>query len=311
MYSFAPMQRDRWFTVEREKKLLTELKSMFTANEPDNLMRCIEWIRENAQSELKLTEEDLQVPNQGKNRGLSEEKKESGASQSAVALPTIYHTYRITDRKSKFQAHFSRCYSEEEVREVIRTVREDPKCSQAIHPCIYAWRIEVAAQGEEAMGSSDDGEGGAAVFLENLLQTRRITNGVLMVTRWFGGTNLGPDRFRHISSIAEFVLNRCFDPQFEAKPAKPNATSTNQKFSMMAAASKAIHSLESGSSKECTLYFKTPGNVETLSPIKWVNFLNQLANYPLHRLESIQSSNGTVIWSNYSPSDITFDESSK
>lgn len=299
-YSFAPLRHGRWFTVEREKKVLTELKALFDPQDSGNIMRAIEWIRDSTYTELSLTEEDLLQPNQGKSA--SSGGKESGpGAESHIELPTIYHSHRITDRKSKFQAHFARCYSEEEVRLVIQTVRDDPKCSEAVHPCIYAWKLEGSTQGEELAGSSDDGEGGAATFLENLLQTRNISNGLLMVTRWFGGTLLGPDRFRHISGISEFLLNRIFDPSWTAKETSSSKSSNAQNFIMLTSASDCLRSIGDSDSKDCLLQFKATGGDSISSPIKWTSYVANRGSYPLHRLAVVQSLAGATIWSNYAP----------
>lgn len=300
-YSFAPLHHGRWFTIEREKKVLGELKSMFDPQDSGNIMRVIEWIRESVYTELNLTEEDLNTPNQGKNKGTSARKEDDASSGQLLPVPTIYHSHRITDRKSKFQAHFSRCYSEEEARLAIQSVRDDPKCSEAIHPCIYAWRLDGQSQGEYVIGSSDDGEGGAAAFLENLLQTRNISNGVLMVTRWFGGTLLGPDRFRHISSIAEFVLNRSFDPTWNVKDVSASKSGNGQNFAMLAAASNCLRGIGDSDSKDCFLHFCSPSGDTSSPPIKWTTYCSNRNNFPLHRLHAISTPSGAVLWSNYSP----------
>lgn len=307
-YSFAPLHHGRWFTVEREKKILQELKSMFDPQDSGNIMRVIEWIRESAYVELDLSEEDLQTPNQGKNRSFFASKEGSANLELSVPVPTIYHSHRITDRKSKFQAHFSRCYSEKEVRMAIQMVRDDPKCSEAIHPCIYAWRLEGSTSGEILDGSSDDGEGGAAAFLENLLQTRNISNGLLMVTRWYGGTLLGPDRFRHISSISEFILNRSFDPTWSTKESVSSKPGGNQQFTMLLSAAECLRSVGDSDSKDCLLQFKTAGSDAVSAPIKWTTYSANRTAYPVHRLMLIQSSSGVTLWSNYSPQHIKIEE---
>jgi len=308
-YSFASLLHGRWLTGERERKLISHMKSMFDAQDSDNLMRVIEWIRESAFSEMELSESDLLGPNQAKSKANQTGSDAKRVSDLNTPIPTIYHSHRITDRKSKFQAHFSRCWTMEEVTAVIAAIRDDPKCSQAVHPCIYAWRLQDSVTGEDSSGSSDDGEGGAAAYLENLLFTRHISNGLLMVTRWFGGTLLGPDRFRHISGIAEFLLNRVFDPTFLVKESPSSSSSSrltpSQHFSMLSSASQCIQTLNSKST-EFLLKFKE-GNGET--SVKWSNFFSHRSQYPLHRLTRITQSDDSLQWSNYSPASVSITDS--
>jgi len=52
----------------------------------------------------------------------------------------------------------------------------------------------------------DDGEGGAGDKLLNLLDVCNAINCVIIVTRWYGGVHLGPDRFKHINERALTLL---------------------------------------------------------------------------------------------------------
>jgi putative IMPACT (imprinted ancient) family translation regulator len=52
----------------------------------------------------------------------------------------------------------------------------------------------------------DDGEDAAGSRLSHLLELRRETNVFVVVSRWFGGTHLGPKRFAHINSVARELL---------------------------------------------------------------------------------------------------------
>ena len=52
----------------------------------------------------------------------------------------------------------------------------------------------------------DDGEDAAGGRLLHLLEMKKANNVCVVVTRWYGGTLLGPDRFKHISNCARLVL---------------------------------------------------------------------------------------------------------
>ena len=42
----------------------------------------------------------------------------------------------------------------------------------------------------------------------HLLEVLAIENVLVVVTRWYGGVHLGPDRFKHINNAARDVLER-------------------------------------------------------------------------------------------------------
>uniref|UniRef100_A0A7S0V3I6 Impact N-terminal domain-containing protein n=1 Tax=Polytomella parva TaxID=51329 RepID=A0A7S0V3I6_9CHLO len=53
----------------------------------------------------------------------------------------------------------------------------------------------------------DDGETHAGARLLHLLQVLNVTNVAVVVSRWFGGTLLGPSRFAIINDTARRLLN--------------------------------------------------------------------------------------------------------
>lgn len=52
----------------------------------------------------------------------------------------------------------------------------------------------------------DDGESQAGARLKHLLEILELENVMVVVTRWYGGTLLGPDRFKHINQAARDAL---------------------------------------------------------------------------------------------------------
>eukprot|EP00667_Euglena_gracilis_P017613 EG_transcript_18587 len=113
----------------------------------------------------------------------------------------------ITDRKSTFQAFCAQVHSVEEVQYVLRALRRDANIAAAAHPAIHAFRFQDS-QGRLQESLDDDGETGAAERLLYLLQVGDARDVLVVVTRWFGGILLGPDRFRHISNVAKDLLQQ-------------------------------------------------------------------------------------------------------
>ncbi|GLB37745.1 putative ribosomal protein S5 domain 2-like protein [Lyophyllum shimeji] len=58
---------------------------------------------------------------------------------------------------------------------------------------------------ELAVGSTDDGEKWAGGKVLKVMQTFAIIDAVVVVSRWYGGTMLGPARFSHIETCAAEV----------------------------------------------------------------------------------------------------------
>ncbi|RLN89074.1 hypothetical protein BBJ28_00004882 [Nothophytophthora sp. Chile5] len=119
-----------------------------------------------------------------------------------VLAPLIFHGTTITDRKSTFQAHACPVTCVEDVRSFLALLLDDRKIERAIHNML-AYRII----GEFTVKDNDeDGEDGAGSKLSNLLELLKAENAAVVVTRWYGGIKLGPDRFKHINASARQAL---------------------------------------------------------------------------------------------------------
>jgi putative IMPACT (imprinted ancient) family translation regulator len=110
-----------------------------------------------------------------------------------------------------------------EAEAFIAHVTSDPKCSKASHN-VSAYRVaregtrgpglgragsdhsEGTADLAFAADHDDDGEHGAGRGLSHLLHVTDARNVCVVVSRWFGGIHLGPDRFKHINNAARILL---------------------------------------------------------------------------------------------------------
>ncbi|GAA32030.1 protein IMPACT-B [Clonorchis sinensis] len=121
----------------------------------------------------------------------------------------LFHGDPLVDRKSVFQAHCCRAKTIGEVSRFISTLLEDRKISTATHN-ILAWRILTRLDGAASSvihsDCDDDGETHAGSRLLHLLTISGVENVAVMVSRWYGGIQLGPDRFKHINNVARQLL---------------------------------------------------------------------------------------------------------
>lgn len=70
----------------------------------------------------------------------------------------------------------------------------------------------------------DDGEAAAGSRLLHLLQILNVRDVVVVVTRWYGGILLGPDRFKHYNNCARNLMKDAglidISPQFKESKLK-------------------------------------------------------------------------------------------
>ncbi|XP_039765762.1 protein IMPACT-like isoform X2 [Pararge aegeria] len=130
-------------------------------------------------------------------------------SQIEIKCPDITHGEVIIDRKSSFQGHAAEVYSIEDVHAVLAKLNQNKKIQNATHN-MYAYRIEKKTdKGTTVLQDcSDDGEAHAGGRMLHLLQILDQKNTVVVVSRWYGGIQLGPDRFRHINNATRQVIQQ-------------------------------------------------------------------------------------------------------
>ncbi|NWW34602.1 IMPCT protein, partial [Panurus biarmicus] len=129
----------------------------------------------------------------------------SSESQEDEELPPIHHGNPITDRRSTFQAHLAPVVTTRQVKRVLEKLYENKKIASATHN-IYAYRIYCEDKQTFLQDCEDDGETAAGGRLLHLMQILNIHNVLVVVSRWYGGILLGPDRFKHINNCARNVL---------------------------------------------------------------------------------------------------------
>lgn len=116
----------------------------------------------------------------------------------------VHHGPTTTEQKSVFQSHFAVVRSMEEVNLFKSIVYEDKKVARATHN-IFAYRF-TGSDGIVHHDCDDDGENAAGSRLAEMIRLMKVDNVAVIVSRWFGGILLGPDRFKFICNSARYLL---------------------------------------------------------------------------------------------------------
>merc|ERR1712013_921449 len=127
------------------------------------------------------------------------------ADPEQVECPQIVTGPTLEDRKSVFQGHAATVMSLAEVKVVMNKLKSSSKIARATHNML-AYRIEGEKSSSLLQDCDDDGEDAAGGRMLHLLQLLDAKNVVVVVSRWYGGIHLGPDRFKHINNAARQVL---------------------------------------------------------------------------------------------------------
>ncbi|QDS69136.1 hypothetical protein FKW77_010412 [Venturia effusa] len=111
----------------------------------------------------------------------------------------------ITEKKSVFIGRAARVTSVAEAKQYYNyLLSTDKKVAKASHN-MTAWRIK-GLNDTSFQDCDDDGETAAGGRMLHLMQLMDVWDVMVIVTRWYGGVHLGPDRFRLINTAARDAL---------------------------------------------------------------------------------------------------------
>ncbi|KZM26749.1 hypothetical protein ST47_g2108 [Ascochyta rabiei] len=111
----------------------------------------------------------------------------------------------ISEKKSVFLARVAPVSSPAQAKEyVAHLLATDKKAAKATHN-MTSWRIK-GPNDTVFQDCDDDGETAAGSRMLHLMQLMDVWNVMVVVTRWYGGVHLGPDRFRLINTAAREAL---------------------------------------------------------------------------------------------------------
>ena len=109
----------------------------------------------------------------------------------------------VTDRGSKYAVTGGPAASRAEVDAFLKELKRVRKFAKATH---NSWAILLA---DGTPIKSDDGESGAGMVILRMLERAGLHDHVIVVTRWYGGTKLGGDRFRRVQDCVNAYLEAC------------------------------------------------------------------------------------------------------
>lgn len=128
-------------------------------------------------------------------------------SVSGGPPPSWITTDALVVNKSTFVARALHVSSMADVTNAVsHLLSTNKKVASATHN-IKAWRLTTPNTNAGIQQDYDeDGETAAGGRLLHLMQLMGVENALVVVTRWYGGVKLGPDRFRIINNVARDAL---------------------------------------------------------------------------------------------------------
>lgn len=106
----------------------------------------------------------------------------------------------VTDRGSKYAVSGGKVTSRKEADAFLKELKRNKKFAKATH---NTWAA-LMADGTPLKG--DDGESGAGLVILRMLEREELADHIVVVTRWYGGTKLGGDRFRRVQDCVRAYL---------------------------------------------------------------------------------------------------------
>ncbi|WP_371171279.1 YigZ family protein [Aliiroseovarius sp. 2305UL8-7] len=108
----------------------------------------------------------------------------------------------LTDRGSKYAVSGASVATRDDVKAFLKKLGRDKKFAKASH---NTWAAILPDIGPV---KGDDGEAGAGFVILRMLEREGVNGHIVVVTRWFGGTKLGGDRFRRVQDcVAHYFEN--------------------------------------------------------------------------------------------------------
>ncbi len=106
----------------------------------------------------------------------------------------------VRDRCSRYAVSGGAVADGVAVKAFLAELKAEKKFAKATH---NSW---AAVLPDGTALKDDDGEAGAAAVILRMIQRAGLQGHVVVVTRWYGGVNLGGDRFAHVVTSVRAYL---------------------------------------------------------------------------------------------------------
>ena len=118
-------------------------------------------------------------------------------------IKSVVRSNIFTEKGSRFQAHaFPISCLDEAMSSLASVIADHPHATHRV----YAYQFKHPRTGKLVSGHSDDREWGASkILMDELLKSSQ--DKFIAVTRYYGGTNLGPKRFEIYKQAARYAAN--------------------------------------------------------------------------------------------------------
>lgn len=107
----------------------------------------------------------------------------------------------LSDRGSKYAVSGGPCHNKAEAQAFIKALCRTKKFAKATH---NTWAVLLP---DGTPLKNDDGESGAGMVILRMLERAEVTGEIVVVTRWYGGTKLGGDRFRRVQDCVRHYFD--------------------------------------------------------------------------------------------------------
>lgn len=105
----------------------------------------------------------------------------------------------ISDRGSRYAVAGGPAATRAEAAALLAGLKRNKRFAKATH---NSWAAILSGEPVK----DDDGEAGAGALILQMLERAGLHNHVVVVTRWYGGKQLGGDRFRHVADAVRLYL---------------------------------------------------------------------------------------------------------
>ena len=109
----------------------------------------------------------------------------------------------VTDRGSRYAVSGGPVTDRAGIDAYLKDLTRPRKFARASH---HSWALLLAEAGQHHLLRHDGGEAGAGDIIARMIERAGLANHIVVVTRWYGGVNLGGDRFRHITTCVRAYL---------------------------------------------------------------------------------------------------------